>query len=320
MKQSRRKFREVGILTFVCTTIAKPAIKADKPLIAFNCSDFSVTARRASSHHTAGTDERDIDRDIEIDRSRYREKERDLESAQEGRKDLLSISLLSFSSSRNARSSSRHLYSQAMSAPWERVDKRSMAKPPEQQSQPWWVSRHINREMNKESRDRERGEERGEEKGEREERDDKDPIIFNSLNPHFSFQIFIEQMISHLIFPLGLPFFIWKYGWTFPLAHGFRPSSMMDFIGNWLFPIFFITTLSTAPSLPHRIGGGYIVPACIYLIHRFMVAIKYGSLSQSEYAYALPLCLCLSLPLSCLFTSLVALSHKQIPLSLMICP
>jgi hypothetical protein len=111
------------------------------------------------------------------------------------------------------------------------------------------------------------------------------PIIYSSLNPHFSFQIFFEQLFSHLFFPFGLPFFIWKYGWTFTIAHGFRPTSIINCFGNWLFPTFLITILVTAQYLPNRIGSGYMVPTCIYLIHRFMISTKYGSLSHSEYAY-----------------------------------
>jgi hypothetical protein len=78
--------------------MANPAISADSPLIAFNCSDFSVTALRASIQ----------------------------ESNERSGENSLSISLLSFSNSLKARSSSLHLYSQAISAPWDRVDKISI--------------------------------------------------------------------------------------------------------------------------------------------------------------------------------------------------
>lgn len=109
-------------------------------------------------------------------------------------------------------------------------------------------------------------------------------LIYHSLNPHISIQLFFEQLISHLLFPLSLPFFMRKYGRTFPIAHGFYPTEFASILANWLFPAFFLLVLATSRYLPSQIGGGYAVPACIFLIHRFMVATKYATLSESEYA------------------------------------
>jgi hypothetical protein len=148
--------------------------------------------------------------------------------------------------------------------------------------------------------------------------DEDHPMLFNSLNPHFTFEIFIEELLSHLFFPIFLPFFIWKYGWTYPLAHGFLPTSVSAVVTNWFFPTFLLTILISAHYLPSRIGGGYIVPTCIFLIHRFMIATKYSSLSQSEYAYVSPslffTCLSQLVPGNILiWIALVASTRLQLP-------
>lgn len=108
-------------------------------------------------------------------------------------------------------------------------------------------------------------------------------ILYNSLNPHFSLILFFEQLFIHIFFPLPLPYFYWKYGLTFLYAHGYYPIYSTNIL-NWLFPISVQLTILSGQYLPHNIGGGYFVPTCILLLHRFMVAMKYGTISQSEYS------------------------------------
>jgi hypothetical protein len=122
-------------------------------------------------------------------------------------------------------------------------------------------------------------------------------VLYHSLNPQLSIQLFFEQIISHLFFPLPLPYFLWKYGQTFPMAHGFNSISFFPILSNWIFPSFFVLTIITSRYLPGQISDGFIVPVCIFLIHRFMVATKYATLSESEYAY--DLCLPLSSLIVC---------------------
>lgn len=109
-------------------------------------------------------------------------------------------------------------------------------------------------------------------------------VLYNSLNPHFSFQLFLEQLLFHLFFPLPLPYFYLQYGKTFLYAHGLYPlTNIRNLLANWFFPIAFYLLIIISQYLPDRISYGYIVPCCIYLVHRFMVAMKYGTLSSSEY-------------------------------------
>lgn len=109
-------------------------------------------------------------------------------------------------------------------------------------------------------------------------------IIYNSLNPHFSFQLFFEQLFFHLFFPFSVPYFLSKYGWSVYYAHGLQPTKIRNILANWIFPLAIFISIITAQYLPDRIGHGCYVPVCIFLIHRFMIALKYGTMSQSEYS------------------------------------
>jgi hypothetical protein len=109
-------------------------------------------------------------------------------------------------------------------------------------------------------------------------------IIFHSLNPQLSLQIFFEQLFFHLFYPFSIPFLFWKYGRTFPIAHGVFSTFPLLILSNWIFPSFFVLAIVTSQFLPSQIGDGFIVPSCIFLIHRFMIATKYATMSESEYA------------------------------------
>ena len=109
------------------------------------------------------------------------------------------------------------------------------------------------------------------------------PVIYNSLNPHFSMILFFEQLFIHITFPILLPYFYWKYGVTFLYAHGYYPLKSFNIL-NWGFPISVYLTILTRQFLPKIMTSGYFVPTCILLLHRFMVSMKYATMSQSEYS------------------------------------
>jgi hypothetical protein len=109
-------------------------------------------------------------------------------------------------------------------------------------------------------------------------------VIYSSLNPHFSLQLFFQQLFFHIFFPLSSLYLYSQYGTTFFYAHGIILTNLRNILSNWFFPISFYITILTAQYLPSNISYGYFVPCCIYFVHRFMIAMKYGTMSISEYS------------------------------------
>ena len=49
-------------------------------------------------------------------------------------------------------------------------------------------------------------------------------LIFSSLNAHFSFAIFLEQLCFHIFFPFSIPIFLYKFGYMNAYAQNYDLS------------------------------------------------------------------------------------------------
>jgi uncharacterized membrane-anchored protein len=106
-------------------------------------------------------------------------------------------------------------------------------------------------------------------------------VLFTSLNTIFTLPLLIEQLVHHLLIP-SIPYFVWKYGFVFVVAHGyypFTPTSVFTIIVSVSFPL----TLLSAHMAHDEIKQLWIVPAFFFVLHRCMIALKYATLSFKEY-------------------------------------
>lgn len=106
---------------------------------------------------------------------------------------------------------------------------------------------------------------------------DREHILFDCMSSQLSLSVCIEQFLLHMTFPLLVPLFIKRYGLVFLYTQRFTA------IQHYIYSAVFYTMIIAIVLSPEQIGLQYIFPAMVYLMHRFMVALKYGTLSPSEY-------------------------------------
>jgi hypothetical protein len=102
-------------------------------------------------------------------------------------------------------------------------------------------------------------------------------IIFDSIGPQFSINIFIWEFVVHMLYP----FFIWSS----PISHGWWPiqNNALYFYLNHGSSVVVYLMLLCAYLSQHVTSNEWVIPFMFYTIHRTMVASKYGSLSRTEY-------------------------------------
>ena len=117
-----------------------------------------------------------------------------------------------------------------------------------------------------------------------------EPIIFDSINIQFHFDIFLRQLVAHIIFFLApfcienlmvQGFFNWKnlLGVQFNVLHALTVYVIIA--------LYFMSDVNTSSSSKYpetnAIGGIIVFPILYWFQHKCLVAFKYASLSRSEY-------------------------------------
>lgn len=104
--------------------------------------------------------------------------------------------------------------------------------------------------------------------------------LFDSLGCQFHFSVFFYQFISHLLLPLM--FFLPNLA-----AQGIRCTSK-HILSTILNPIIFyamiIAFLFCTPNDKDLLGYSIIIPLLFFIVHRTTVALKYATLSPTEYS------------------------------------
>lgn len=105
-------------------------------------------------------------------------------------------------------------------------------------------------------------------------------FLFDSVCSNFHFQVFVEQIIAHLVVPLA-PLFVNVR------AQGFYRWGFFPILFNIVIPsTVYIMIVSYFMSSNKDLGvlqGAIWVPLLFFLQHRMTVALKYATLSVSEY-------------------------------------
>ena len=108
-------------------------------------------------------------------------------------------------------------------------------------------------------------------------------IFFDTIGVQFNFGVFFTQLFGHLFFPRLLNEhgqFDWSFG-----------SILMTFITPLLAYTMILSYFMIPGSQENNvIQGAFILPLVYFLQHRVVIAIKYGSLSQTEYKKFMECC------------------------------
>ncbi len=105
----------------------------------------------------------------------------------------------------------------------------------------------------------------------------KKSIVFDAIAVHFHTAIFFQQLLSHICLPL-YPYLTKNY-WV---GEGF-----WTFAFNFIFPMLVYLMIFSAIACGKNdraiIDGAMWIPLIFYFQHRVTIAIKYASLSATEY-------------------------------------
>jgi hypothetical protein len=109
-------------------------------------------------------------------------------------------------------------------------------------------------------------------------------IIYDSLYSYFSVEVFITQLLNNFLFPLFVPYFLYRYGVWFIYSQDFLRAYVFSFIPSFVL-IGIAVVIIMEPDVQKKETLAYmsIVPIFICFTHRCMVALKYAALSPTEY-------------------------------------
>lgn len=99
-------------------------------------------------------------------------------------------------------------------------------------------------------------------------------VFFDTIGVQFHFRTFLFQWIAHLLLPL----FPCMINWEGQIA-----SVLFTWITPCLSYLMIISYLLADGEHTAGMEGAFLIPLIYYLQHRLVIAIKYGSLSQTEY-------------------------------------
>ncbi len=105
-------------------------------------------------------------------------------------------------------------------------------------------------------------------------------IIFDSIGTQFHASVFFFQLVGHIFPPFLFAFTRNRYGqglkWSFP-------SNMNDIISPIAFYVMIVCFLLCSDEDRMALGHTIYFPAMFFLVHRNTVALKYATMSKTEY-------------------------------------
>ena len=105
-------------------------------------------------------------------------------------------------------------------------------------------------------------------------------IIFETSAITFSFHQFLWEFIVHIFYPL--------FCWYAPEAHLFGPLAQLSTLAiliSHVSNILVYVMILAAYMSTYVLFNTWIVPYMFFVVHRMMIAVKYGCFSSSEYRY-----------------------------------
>lgn len=106
-------------------------------------------------------------------------------------------------------------------------------------------------------------------------------FILDSIRQQFHLDIFLYQLVAHIVFPL-YPLMANTYGQGWTNSWFFIETSIVFPLLSLLIIICYFGCYHSQPA--EMMNYIFVVPLVYYLQHRFVCAVKYGTLSRTEYS------------------------------------
>ena len=106
-------------------------------------------------------------------------------------------------------------------------------------------------------------------------------FILDSIRQQFHLDIFLYQLVAHIVFPL-YPLMANTYGQGWTNSWFFIETSIIFPFLSVLIIICYLGCYHSQPAV--MMNYIFVVPLVYYLQHRFVCAVKYGTLSRTEYS------------------------------------
>lgn len=108
----------------------------------------------------------------------------------------------------------------------------------------------------------------------------EEDFLYDSVNAQFHARVFFEQLLAHMFLPLA-PFFANLH------AQEFLSTSIYSNFFNILLPLIVyvmcISNVVMSQNDMDSVRGVVVLPLVLFTCHRIMIAIKFASLSETEY-------------------------------------
>lgn len=111
-----------------------------------------------------------------------------------------------------------------------------------------------------------------------------DPLVFTSLDTHFSATVFLEQFLFHIFFPLSVIYGMGRYGTTHAQVQQYHLGNRATYFTT-IMPFLCMATAVYCVT-QDRDNLNYkmlVVPFMGVFLQRMMIAVKYATLSPDEY-------------------------------------
>ena len=111
-----------------------------------------------------------------------------------------------------------------------------------------------------------------------------DDIVFSSLDTHFSFYVFVEQLIFHVFFPLTVPIAWYRFGMKHSHIQRYHYRDPAAYFFTYIPLLCVVAALCCLYAEPDVLRVEQLrLPFGVMLLQRMMISVKYASLSPDEY-------------------------------------
>mmetsp|Transcript_28898 Transcript_28898/g.48534 ORF Transcript_28898/g.48534 Transcript_28898/m.48534 type:complete len:582 (+) Transcript_28898:81-1826(+) len=110
-------------------------------------------------------------------------------------------------------------------------------------------------------------------------------FILDSISVQFHLRTFMVQFVCHMLFPLAYCFIDYRaQGFAIGFDFLFRGPTYLNIVIPFLTWLMVVCYYLAPGEDRDVVVGGYLVPLMFYTQHRVIVALKYATLSETEYA------------------------------------
>ena len=115
----------------------------------------------------------------------------------------------------------------------------------------------------------------------------KSMTVYESVNSELNLKVFLSEFVRQMLLPLFIPFDAYFRGKYFLYSHGVSYNWLSIYFNCLIHFIMYscIVFYFLADSCNHKHTLDIFIPLFYFTCHKFMIATKYGTLTEAEYRY-----------------------------------